>query len=651
MTESLESYWYQNNLNFIFAEVERILNILDRHISGEATAEPSIASNNWSGSLLENLCKKLNLSNFEKEVLLLCLSVELNPKITSLCQKIQGSGKNYPTIDLALSCFDPTSFQVISHNYPLLKWKLIEIEPDLNLTSAPIRIDKRILSYLLGISDIDKELIGLVRPFPDELKASTLTQSQLNIVDNMVNTWSNGTYKNKPILQLCGSEIHSKYAISHQVTQKLNTNLFILSVNTLPLVPRELEWLKIKLEREAILSNSVLLLDLDEIEGVNKSVESVISSFIETLDVPLIINSYERRSTRYRPIIYFDAPSLSYEESKSLWSTYLGDISTQLNGQLDRIASQFNLSPHGIEATFYSVLVNEKKGHSLSDSLWNSCRTSARPKLDNLAQRIESDASWDDLIIPEQEKDLLKDLVVQVKQKTKVYEQWGFGGKKRGLGITALFHGSSGTGKTMAAEVIANTLNLDLYRIDLSSVVSKYIGETEKNLRKIFDAAESGGAVLLFDEADAIFGKRTEVKDSHDRHANIEVSYLLQRMEAYQGLAILTTNLKQNMDGAFLRRIRFIVKFEFPDAEQRIKIWQNTFPTQTPTDGLNFEKLAKFSSTGADIKNIAMNAAFLAAEAKEPVMMKHLLEAARKENAKLDYRYSDKGFEGWVEKK
>ena len=182
-----------------------------------------------------------------------------------------------------------------------------------------------------------------------------------------------------------------------------------------------------------------------------------------------------------------------------------------------------------------------------------------------LAERIEPIATWDDIVLPDYEMGLLHQIADQVEQRSKVYDEWGFREKmNRGLGISALFAGESGTGKTMAAEVIANELRLNLYRIDLSAVVSKYIGETEKNLRRLFDAAEDGGAILFFDEADALFGKRSEVKDSHDRYANIEINYLLQRMEAYRGLAILATNMKSALDHAFLRRLRFIVNFPFP---------------------------------------------------------------------------------------
>jgi SpoVK/Ycf46/Vps4 family AAA+-type ATPase len=230
-----------------------------------------------------------------------------------------------------------------------------------------------------------------------------------------------------------------------------------------------------------------------------------------------------------------------------------------------------------------------------------------------------------------------------------VYDEWGFADRgSRGLGISVLFTGSSGTGKTMAAEVLANDLQLDLYRIDLSQVVSKYIGETEKNLKRVFDAAEEGGAVLLFDEADALFGKRSEVKDSHDRYANIEVSYLLQRMEAYRGLAILTTNMKQALDTAFLRRIRFVVQFPFPDSGQRAAIWQRSYPAQTPVRDLDYAKLAQLSVPGGNIRNIALHAAFLAAEAGEPVRMTHLLGAARVEYAKMERPLSETEIGGWV---
>ena len=268
-----------------------------------------------------------------------------------------------------------------------------------------------------------------------------------------------------------------------------------------------------------------------------------------------------------------------------------------------------------------------------------------RPQLDTLAQRLDPKATWDDLVVPEESSRLLRQIAVQVRQRSKVYDDWGFAAKmNRGLGISALFAGESGTGKTMAAEVIANDLQLNLYRIDLSAVVSKYIGETEKNLRRLFDAAEDGGAILFFDEADALFGKRSEVKDSHDRYANIEINYLLQRMEAYRGLAILATNMKSALDPAFMRRLRFIVTFAFPGVAERKLIWQKVFPPQTPTDALDYDRLARLNVTGGNIHSIALNAAFTAAQANEAVSLPIVLAAARTEMRKLEKPINEADF-------
>jgi SpoVK/Ycf46/Vps4 family AAA+-type ATPase len=286
---------------------------------------------------------------------------------------------------------------------------------------------------------------------------------------------------------------------------------------------------------------------------------------------------------------------------------------------------------------------------NVAERLWSACRQQVRPVMEGMAQRITSPATWDDLVLPPKQKQLLSQIAIQVRQRGKVYQSWGFASKDtRGLGISVLFAGPSGTGKTMAGEVLANELGLDLYRIDLSQVISKYIGETEKNLRRVFDAAEGGAAILLFDEADALFGKRSEVKDSHDRYANIEVSYLLQRIEAYRGLAVLTTNRRDALDTAFLRRIRFIVDFPFPEAAQRAEIWRRVFPAQTPVEDLRMERLARLNAAGGNIRNIALSAAFLAADAGEPVRMAHLLSAARTEFAKLEQPLTDAETAGWV---
>ncbi len=246
-------------------------------------------------------------------------------------------------------------------------------------------------------------------------------------------------------------------------------------------------------------------------------------------------------------------------------------------------------------------------------------------------------ASWQDLVLPDEQMTLMHQIAQQVRERHTVYGQWGFAQRmNRGFGISALFTGESGTGKTMATEVIANDLRLDLYRIDLSAVVSKYIGETEKNLRKLFDAAEQGGAILFFDEADALFGKRSEVKDSHDRYANIEINYLLQRMEGFRGLAILATNMKSALDPAFMRRLRFVVHFQFPGVKERRRIWERALPGDTPQEALDYDRMARLTVNGGNIHSIALNAAFLAAANRTPVTMPLLLSAARTELRKLE---------------
>jgi hypothetical protein len=475
-------------------------------------------------------------------------------------------------------------------------------------------------------------------------------------------------------------EVAEKWAIAATACTILNRPLKVLSAHRLPTDANELHQLMRRWEREVTLTNSILLLDCDRVNTSDAVLETAITQLLQELRTPLIISTIERLYIPQQPLITFDVPKLSYNEQRAVWQTHLGALTSVLNGHVDSLVSQFNLSTPAIQTACLEVVgvglannLSEKQISSqqnppsigeqesredspipnpqspIPNKLWDICRKMARPRLDDLAQPIDSTATWEDLVLPDAQRKILRDIVAHVRQRAKVYSEWGFAEKSgRGLGISALFAGPSGTGKTMASEVMAKELRLDLYRIDLSTVVSKYIGETEKNLRRIFDAAEAGGAVLLFDEADALFGKRTEVKDSHDRHANVEVSYLLQRMEAYQGLAILTTNLKDSLDQAFLRRIRFVVKFPFPDAPQRAEIWQRIFPKQTPTEDLDPSKLAQLSVAGGNIRNIALNAAFNAADAGEPVQMKHILAAAKSECVKLERALTDPETKGWL---
>ncbi|GET39210.1 ATP-binding protein [Microseira wollei] len=628
-----------------------------REVITEIAAEEleAIASTMPHPPALDRLCVAFNLSPFERHVLLLCAGVELSASLAKLCAEAQGNSQfNYPTFSLALAVFPESHWSALAPVATLRHWRLIEVGNGESLTQNRLGIDERILHYLTGVSYIDDRLQGLIEPAIAGEWSDELPASHRAIAQQIVTIWSRTKRGSVlPAIQLCGEELVGKQAIAISACTALGMQLQVLHAGDIPNNVAEREALMRLWGREAVLSGSALLLDCQELEGVSMR---VLLSFVERSPGLLLIAIREPLPTPTRPVIRLDINKPTFLEQQILWKSALGSLSEQLNGKIAILATQFNLSPPAISAVSIEVLnhINQETNqlpitnYQLPNLLWNSCRVQARSRLETLAQRIESTANWDNLVLPESQRQMLRDIAANVRQRSKVYETWGFARDTRGLGISALFVGASGTGKTMAAEVLANELQLDLYRIDLSSVVSKYIGETEKNLRRVFDAAETGGAILLFDEADALFGKRSEVKDSHDRYANIEVSYLLQRMEAYRGLAILTTNLKSALDTAFLRRIRFVVQFPFPDATQRKEIWRRIFPAKTPIEGLDFDKLARLNVPGGNIRNIALNAAFLAADAGESVRMSHLLRAAKCEYGKLEKSLTETEIGGWV---
>ena len=592
-------------------------------------------------STLAELCRIFDLTQFERDILLLCAAVELDPYVGELCAKLQGNeALNYPTLALPLSHFPRASMTVLSQLCPLQYWRLLSFGKGLTITQAPLRIDRQILSYLLGVANYDEQLRGIVRKLPAHRTQVPLAHSQSEIAEEIVEIW-NDMAEVTPIIQLCGGDSTTRNAIAYAVAESLGYNLRVMSAASLEDAPLEMAEIQQRWQREALLNERLLLLACEEVSPQEPKLGSRVSQFVEFLHTPVIITSSVRLQMNGNEVLTFDIPPLTYKEQTKIWEVALRREGVSYDEEIRVLASQFNLSRATIHAAC-SRLEGEKQGLNHAKQLWEFCRRQARPQLDGLAQRIESQATWQDLVLPEPQMEILMDIATHLKHRSKVYHEWGFAGKSgRGLGITALFSGESGTGKTLAAEVLANEFGLDLYRIDLSAVVSKYIGETEKNLERIFSAAEGGGVILLFDEADALFGKRTEVKDSRDRHANVEVSYLLQRMEAYQGLAILTTNMKNALDGAFMRRVRFQVAFPFPDAESRARVWQGVFPEGTPTEGLDYMKLGQLEVAGGNIKNVAMNAAFLAASGGDGVGMMHIYDAAQREYLKLRRLWTD----------
>ncbi len=588
-------------------------------------------------SALDTLCSAFRLSPFERDVLLLCAGVELDSHFHSLIAESQGDPmRSCPTFSLALAALPEPHWSALSPAAPLRHWRLIDISPGLFLTSSPLKIDERILHYLTGLQYMDERLAGLVEKVDSP---RTLPFSQSALGERIAELYSriDGNAP-LPVIQLSGHDVAMKIDLAAWACAAIGIHLCMIRSRAIPTNPSELEGFIRLWEREALLTGSALIIDRHETDPVDAAVDSALKRIVENIGGMLLVATRERIMIERRLSVHYEVNAPLKSEQRALWLEALGEAAKRLDGQLDPLISQFQLSSRSIRSSCSEALVESSARESdLGAALWDACRMQARPKLEHLAERIEPRAGWDDLVLPEAHKEILKEIVTHVRQRSKVYDTWGFSGKSaRGLGISALFAGASGTGKTMAAEVLAGDLRLDLFRIDLSQVVNKYIGETEKNLKRVFDAAEAGGAILLFDEADALFGKRTEVRDGHDRYANIEVSYLLQRMESYRGLAILTTNMKEALDAAFLRRIRFIVQFPFPDHVQRAEIWRCIFPAETPTSVLDADRLSRLHVAGGNIRNIALHAAFLAAEGNDAVNMTHIQQAVKREYAKIE---------------
>ncbi len=661
MSHAMDTNWYEVNQRHLGAALKRVrerLQVSDLILNGDQaqgeeqdadkTHVPVDATALSPPAALDTLCQAFALSPFERDLLLLCAGVELDAELAASCASAQGEGQHTtPTLSLALRVLPEAHWSALTPAAALRRWRMIEVGASSSLLYAPLRIDERILHYLVGISYLDERLQGLIEPLNEdaEIVPSQAVHSghisRLWLQTEGVDSW--------PVIHLAGIEAESHRAIARAVGESLQIPMYVLHGADIPVAAAECAALSRLWEREVLLSGSALLVDAGEPCSAEQG--RAIERFIDSTRAPLLVASNKPVKLSGHNVVRLDIAAPTRREQEEIWRHALGPVANKLNGQLSELVMQFNLDNAAIQ-TVSSDLRAELSFDSTENAtqrLWQACRRQARQNLEGLAERIVPMAGWDDLVLPTRQRKILAEIAAQVRQRAQVYDQWGFAQKSnRGLGISALFSGRSGTGKTMAAEVLANELDLDLFRIDLSQVVSKYIGETEKNLRRVFDVAEQSGAILLFDEADALFGKRSEIKDSHDRYANIEVSYLLQRMEAYKGLAILTSNLQDSLDTAFQRRLRFIVQFPFPDAAQRAEIWRRIFPADTPTQALDVTKLARLNITGGNIRNIALNAAFLAADSQSSVSMEYLLHAARSEYAKLDKSISGSEIRGWT---
>ncbi len=523
--------------------------------------------------------------------------------------------------------------------------------------TAPLRINERTLHYLAGMNRLDQRLEAVLRPKQPapvlaeehQMLLAQLAQVQIGDLPEMA-------------VQFHGDDLAAQENIAALFAHHYGRQLFVMRMEDSTPSGAELEEFLTVWLREMELLPALLLLQWSA-----ETPTPAAKALADRLPGPVLVASRDPlklRRTAWRIEVNKPAPT----EQRKLWAQALHDAGLAETGYidpdasssgapaesaatLDRLASHFRLSAETIVAIADAAGTahSAQPASDFARHLWQSCRVVARPQLDLMAERIDPQATWLDLVLPAPQLEVLALLAAEARHRMTVYERWGFARRgRRGLGLSALFSGPSGTGKTLAAEVVAAELCLDLYRIDLSAVVSKYVGDTEKNLKQVFDAAEEGGVVLLFDEAEALFGKRSEVKDSHDRYANIEIGYLLQRMESYQGVAILTTNLKSTLDQAFQRRLRFIVDFPFPGKSEREAIWKGVLSPETPRQDLEEARLAQLNVTGGNIRNIALNAAFLAAAEGRPVTMEDVLRASQLEASKQERPISQAETRGWV---
>jgi ATPase family associated with various cellular activities (AAA) len=596
---------------------------------------------------MQRLAAVLGLSPFEQDVLLLALAAEVAPAIADLYGYVQDDAtRRSPTLELALSLCatdEPDSLESrrrLVGQASLERFSLTVPEPAAGpapTLRAGYRLDDRIRDYLLGVNRVDDRAGPWVREVPVEPLAEAAYPSELQRIEELVRAAVDRVPDWLPVINLVGPDMVDRPGLARAACDRLGVRLLQIDPASLPAAAGERTAALRLLEREALLIPAAFYLDLPRPAAGEPAADP--AAVLDELGALVFAGSWRPlpppavRSGR--SLIAVEVAPPGPVRRRELWGLVAGGGPASDDDWLDRLTEQFRVGPVEIRRAAEAAGRLADPPLSARD-LWRACRVNAAGDLDDLALRLEPGATWDDLVLPAESSQALREIAAQVVNQTKVYERWGFGAKlRRGRGISVLFSGPSGTGKTMAAEVLASDLSLDLYRVDLSGVVSKYIGETEKNLRRVFDAAASGGAILFFDEADALFGKRSEVKDSHDRYANIEVNYLLQRMEDHQGLAVLATNMKSALDPAFLRRLRFLIEFPFPDAPLRERIWRGVLPARAEVAALDYQLLCSWEITGGNIRNIAVNAAFQAASEGVPIGMPQLLRAARREYAKI----------------
>jgi ATPase family associated with various cellular activities (AAA) len=601
---------------------------------------------------LQHLQRVFGLTAFEMDTLLLCIAPALDLRYEQLFSYLQNDiNRKRPSVNLVLQLFGGAGLerlQKLTHfaaDAPLLRHHLLEYAVDPSTPNPPLlaqtlNVDRTLINWLLGDYHPTAELglrVQLLLPTAggEDALLSPHVQSTLAQVDLLP----------QALMLFSGADTTAQMLAAQVLSMQQGRALLVGHIDQLVAQGMASDQALHIILRDALLNNAIAFLPgWDVVLQDRETPPHLLSALMSHPDLVITgsrLAWQPRGQDRPRVMLplEFDAPD--YAQRQLLWRHYLGTHDVDAR-ELDPVemAGQFSLTTGQIRdavASARNQAIRRGSGVEQGD-LFGGARLHSGAKLGDLARKITPRYEWGDIILPDDQIEILRELVSTVRQRSKVLEEWGLGKKLASSGaVTVLFAGPPGTGKTMSAEVIAHDLGLDLYKIDLSNLVSKYIGETEKNLERIFTEAQSSNAILFFDEADAIFGKRSGVKDAHDRYANLEISYLLQRMETYDGVTILATNLRSNLDEAFLRRLQFAVDIPFPDEKQRLKIWETLYPTTVPrASDVDFTELARrFRLAGGNIRNILVSAAYLAAADGGTITMQHLLHGTRREFQKM----------------
>ncbi|MEV8509053.1 ATP-binding protein [Actinoplanes sp. NPDC051475] len=608
---------------------------------------------------LPRLGRLFGLSAVELRAVVICLAPELRRKYDRLYAYLQDDiTRKRPSVDLVLELLHDDEGQrwrglrSFDDGARLLRLGILRVVPDPASPSGSsalgrfLALDPRICRYLLGDDEdeLDARLAGIAsldragRPVggrqPDPAGGLARLAARHDITADMPGP--------ALVLALHGPPGSGRQDLARQVSAHLGLALLTVDASTPATTP---DLITIAVREARLRHAAVCLTGPDAAPDDGRPLLAALAGALHDLGGLAVVTTIEPWRDTALPGIPVHEVTLALPDvprSIALWRDALSTRTPESRTWAGELAERFRFGPGAIraaaaEADRRRLTEAEPRALTLSD-VYAACRDRSAGRLADLAVAVHPACGWDDLVLPEPQLRMLRDICAQARHRQRVYGGWGFGTLGgRGTGVTALFGGPPGTGKTMAAEVCAADLGLDLYRVDLSGVVSKYVGETEKNLRRVFAEARGGNAILFFDEADALFGKRTEVSDAHDRYANIETSYLLQQMEQYDGVVLLATNLRQNLDDAFTRRLRSVVEFPFPDAGSRARIWRTHLPATAPVAAdVDPEALGReFEVAGGTIRNIVLNAAFLAAGDGQVIDRRHILDGTRREFEKI----------------